>query len=455
MSTPISTSPQGKKDFITRLSEWSLRYVPDSMVFVLSLTILVYFMAWGLTDSGPLKIVDHWLQGFWVLLTFAMQMCVLMITGYVVADSKQVKAILKRIAQVPKTPVQAVMMFTAIVGVLWWIHWGIGMMAGIMLGRQIAVFQKGKGLHYTALVACAYTATLSANGPSMAAPLIMATPGHFMEKVVDVIPLSYTVFDVRLLIMNLIVICTVPILMAIVLPKKNVVEIDDQLAASFVDVDETKEDKSKLTPAQRWDRSPWLITIIGIAGLYWVFKFFYTKGVMNLDLNTLNFTFLIIGILLHRTPMLFMESVKRATGTVFGVIIQFPFYAGIFGMINYSGLAQVIAGWFVSISTAGTYPWIVFVYSAILNFFVPSGGSKFVVEAPYILPAAQQLGANVHMVINAYTNGDLITNLLQPFWALPILGAFKVTFRDILPYSLIAFIWGFIVISCGYLIFMH
>jgi len=455
MSTSISKAPQEQKDFITRLSEWSLRYVPDSMVFVLALTIVVYFMALGLTDSGPLQIVDHWLQGFWVLLTFAMQMCVLMITGYVVADSKQVKSVLKKIAQIPQTPTQAIIMFTAIVGVFWWIHWGIGMMAGIMLGRQIAVFQKGKGLHYTALVACAYTATLACNGPSMAAPLMMATPGHFMEKVTGVIPLSNTVFDVRLLLMNLVLICTVPFLMSFLHPKKNVVEIDDQLAASFVDIGEAKEDKSGLTPAQRWDRSPLLISIIGFAGLYWVIKFFYIKGIMNLDLNTLNFTFLIIGILLHRTPMSFMESVKRATGTVFGVIIQFPFYAGIFGMISYSGLAVVLAGWFVSISTVKTFPWIVFVYSAILNFFVPSGGSKFVVEAPYILPAAQQLGADLNMVINAYTNGDLATNLLQPFWALPILGAFKVTFRDILPYSLIVFVWGFIVISCGYLFFMH
>jgi len=455
MSVPASTAPQGQKDFMTRLSEWCLRYVPDSMVFVLALSVVVFFMAWGLTPSGPLKIVDHWLQGFWALLTFAMQMCVLMITGYVVADSKPVKAILRKIAQMPQTPVQAIIMFTAIVSVLWWIHWGIGMMAGIMLGRQIAVFQKGKGLHYTALVACAYTATVACNGPSMAAPLLMATPGHFMEKAIGVIPLSYTVFDPRLLVMNLILICTVPIIMALLLPKKNVVEIDDQLAASFVDVEEPAEDRSKLTPAQRWDRSPWLMTIIGLAGLYWAIKFFVTKGITNLDLNTLNFTFLIIGMLLHRTPLAFLESVKRATGTVYGVIIQFPFYAGIFGMINYSGLAKVIAGWFIAISTAQTYPWIVFVYSAILNFFVPSGGSKYVIEAPYIIPAAQQLGANIHMVINAYTNGDLVTNLLQPFWALPILGAFKVTFRDILPFSMIVFVWSFIIISGAYLLFMH
>jgi len=141
--------------------------------------------------------------------------------------------------------------------------------------------------------------------------------------------------------------------------------------------------------------------------------------------------------------------------TVFGVIIQFPFYAGIFGIINFSGLAKVLAGWFMAISTAETYPWVVFTYSAILNFFVPSGGSKFVIEAPYIMPAAQELGANINYVINAYTNGDLLTNLLQPFWALPILGAFRISFRDILPYGLIICLYGYLVISATYLLFMH
>lgn len=455
MNTPASTTSQEHKDLITKIAEWSLRFVPDSMVFVLALTIVVYFMALGLTKAGPLEIVDHWVKGFWVLLTFAMQMCVLMITGYVVADSRQVKNFLKKIAQLPKTSTQSIIMFTAVVGVLWWVHWGIGMMVSIMLGRHIAVVQKGRGIHYAALVAGAYTPIIAANGPSMAAQLLMATPGNFMEKVAGVIPLSYTTFDVRLLVLNLVLLCTIPVLMAILHPRKNVVEIDDQLAASFIDVEPEKEDKSKLALAQRWDRSPWLMTIVGLVGLYWVFKFFYIKGIMNLDLNTLNFTFLVIGVILHRTPMSFMESVKRAVGTVYGVIIQFPFYAGIFGMISYSGLAQVIGGWFIAISTPATYPWIVFVYSSILNFFVPSGGSKFVVEAPYILPAAQQLGANMPMVINAYTSGDMLTNLLQPFWALPILGAFKVTFREILPYSLIVCVWGFIIISCGYLIFMH
>lgn len=444
----------GKKDFMSRFSEWSLRWVPDSMVFVLALSVLVYFMALGLTKSGPLQIVDHWVKGFWVLLTFAMQMCVLMITGFTVADSPQVKRLLRKLAAIPKTPVQAIVGFSLFINVLWWIHWGVGMMAGIMMGRELVVAQKGKRLHYAAVAAAAYAGIVTANGPSMAAQLLVATPGHFIEKVVGVIPLSKTTFDPMLIIMNVVLIISIPVIFYLFLPK-NPVEADENLIQEFTETAKPPVDKKALTPAQRWDRSPVLMWIVGLAGLFWVGKFFYTKGITNLNLDILNFTFLVIGALLHGTPADFMDSVKKATGTVYGVIIQFPFYAGIFGMISYSGLAEIIANWFVSISTAETYPWIIFVYSAFLNFFVPSGGSKFVIEAPYVIPAAKQLGANVNYVINAYTSGDLTTNLLQPFWALPILGAFRLTFREILPYGLIIFLWCFIVISITYLGFMH
>lgn len=215
---------------------------------------------------------------------------------------------------------------------------------------------------------------------------------------------------------------------------------------------ETPE-RTALTPAQKWDRSPILMWIIGLAGLIWVFNFFYTKGIANLDINTLNFTFIILGMLLQRSPYAFVDSVKRGVGTVYGVIIQFPFYAGIFGIISYSGLSKVIADFFVSISTAYTFPWLVYLYSGFLNFFVPSGGSKFVIEAPYILPAAQKLGANMPYVINAYTSGDLWTNVLQPFWALPIIGAFKIQFREILPYGFMIFLWSGLVTSFAYLVF--
>lgn len=444
-----------RPDLITRLSEWSQRYVPDAMVFVIALTILVYIMVVILTPTKPLEVIDHWNQGFWALLTFSMQMSLLMIGGFTVADSKPIKRIIKSIAGYGDNPRQIIWRYGIITCILWYIHWGLGMMIGIMLGREIAIQHKGKGIHYPILASCAYVLSVTANGPSMAAQLIVATPGNFVEHMVGVIPLSETTFDIHLIVLNIIFLITAPFLLSRLHPNKNKsVELDEETYQRFLELEKEEEvDRSTLPPAKRWDRSPVLMTVIGLAGLYWVIKFWLTKGIFQLDIDSLNFMFIIFAILLHRTPHSFIESVKNATGSAYGVIIQFPFYAGIFGMISFSGLAEVIAGWFIAISTAHTFPWIAFVYSGILNFFVPSGGSKFVVEAPYIIPAAQKLGANINYVINAYTSGDTLTNLLQPFWALPILGAFNIEFRHILPYGIIMCAYGFVVISIAYLVF--
>lgn len=441
---------------ITSFARWSTRWVPDAMVFVLALSVVVFFLAWGLTPHGPVQLVDDWVKGFWVLLTFAMQMSLLMITGFAVADSKYVKVLLKRLVALPKTRAQTILMYAFVISVFWYIHWGLGMMLAIVLGREIVLTKRGLGIHYPLLAATAYIAIEVANGPSMAPQLLVATPGHFMEKVVGVIPLSQTTFDIHLIVMNIIIFLTVPFIIWAMMPKKeHSLEASDEIVASFqeAEADAVRESKESLTPAERWDRSPVLPIIVAIAGLFWVVKFFTTKGIANLDLNTLNFTFFMLGLILHGTPKSFIASVQKGTATVYGVIIQFPLYAGIFGMISYSGLAEIIAKWFVAISTPDTYPWIVFIYSGILNFFVPSGGSKFVIEAPYILPAAKELGANIAYTINAYTCGDLWTNVLQPFWALPILGAFRLKFRDILPYGVVIWLWTGIVISIALLFF--
>ena len=440
-------------NFIIAFSEWSLRWVPDSMVFVLGLTVVIYVMAWLLTPHGPVDLVNDWVKGFWVLLTFSMQMCVLMITGFTVADSKLVRKGITWLVSLPKTRESCIVMYSLILGVLWWMHWGIGMMTSIIMGRELAIAKRGLGIDYRLIAAISYVAIICTNGPSMAAQLLVATPGHFMEKIVGVIPISQTTFDVHLLATNFILIISLPILLLLIAPKKDDArEISEELVAELSKKPEEKS-SHELTPADRWDRSAVLPWVVGLAGLFWIGQFLITKGIGKLDLNVLNFIFFILGLILQGSAYNFISSVQRGVGTVSGVIIQFPLYAGIFGIIMNSGLAGIIAKWFVAISTAHTFPWIVFVYSSILNFFVPSGGSKFVIEAPYILPAAKELGANIPYVINAYTFGDELTNLIQPFWALPILGAYKLKFQDILPYGFIVMIWMFIVVTIALLYF--
>ncbi len=457
MANPVAGAPRSERGalhtFVASFSRWSVRWVPDAMVFVLALTVLVFFMAWALTKHGPLQLIDDWVKGFWVLLTFAMQMCVLMITGFTVADSKYVKNIIHKLIDIPKTRRATILMYFTFISILWYLHWGIGMMVSIIMGRQLVVRKRGLGIDYIFVAAISYCGIVLANGPSMAAQLLLATPGHFMEKVTGVIPISLTTFDPTLLLTNLIILITSPFIMLAVAPaKEHAVEISPELAKEFAPQEIPPAKDAARTPAERWDRSPLLPVLIAVFGVFWFGRFIAAKGIGSLDLNTLNFIFFMLGLLLHGSANSFMASVQRGVATVGGVIVQFPLYAGIFGIISFSGLATIIADWFVSISTAYTFPFVVFLYSGFLNIFVPSGGSKFVIEAPYILPAAKKLGASLPMTINAYTYGDLWTNLIQPFWALPILGAFRLRFQDILPYGLIMLIWAGAVITFGLLV---
>jgi short-chain fatty acids transporter len=434
--------------FNAGFAKWATRWVPDALVFALVLTVIVFFVGWGLTKHGPIELVDDWVKGFWMLLTFAMQMSLLMVTGFAFADAPVIKRGLMKLIDIPKTRTQTILFYAFFMCIIMYIHWGIGLVIAIIMGRELAVRKRGLGIHYTWIAGVSYAAAICDNGPSQAAQLLMATPGNFMEKVAGIIPLSASTFNIKLIITNIFLLITTPLLMWAICPRKEQsVEITDSQAASFAFVPEKLIDKKTLAPAERWDRSLVLPLLIGIAGLFWIIKTFYAKGLSALDLNTVNFIFLILAILLHGSPKSFITSVQKGTATIYGVVIQFPLYAGIFGMISFSGLSAIIANFFISISNHTTFTWVIFVYTGILDFFVPSAGSKFVIEAPYILPAAKALGVSAGDTINAYTAGSLLANMIQPFWALPILGAFQVKFKDILPVTFFAFIWMFITMT--------
>jgi short-chain fatty acids transporter len=439
---------------IDNFTEFSLRWVPDSMVFVLVLTIGVYALSLIFSNHGPMELIDDYAKGFWILLTFSMEMALLLVTGFAVADSKYVKRGIVALVDWPKTRTGMILLYIVLSAALWWCHWGIGTMASIIMGRQIALRRKDLGLDYAYITAIAYAVVVCANGPSQAAQLLVATPGHFMEKVTGVIPLTLTTFNPALLIAVGTLFVTIPIVLLWIMPnREHSKPAPDGLLQEFAAIEVESEDISKLRPAERWDRSRILQTIVAIGGLIWVARYVYAHGIGQLNLDTLNFIFLFIGLLLHGSPHSFIGSVKRAVPSTYGIIIQFPMYAGIFGMISFSGMAGVMAHWFVSFSTHATYSWIIFLYTGFVDFFVPSGGSKFVIEAPYIIPAAQQLGISPAQVVNSYTAGSLWVNLIQPFWALPTLAAFKMRFQDILPYTFVVWVLTFIVYTFTLLMF--
>jgi short-chain fatty acids transporter len=199
-----------------------------------------------------------------------------------------------------------------------------------------------------------------------------------------------------------------------------------------------------MSPALRIENSPVINLIVGICGLIWLFWYFGQRSWAGINLDVVNFTFLMVGVLLHWKPSSFLKAAQEGGSFIWGVVVQFPFYAGIFGIIQFSGLAEVMAGWFTAIATKETYPFIVVWYSGILNYIVPSGGSKWAIEAPYIMQAAK--------TVIAYAWGDMVTDVIQPFWAIPLLGVAKLNFRDIMGFCMVYFLIYMVVISIGFLL---
>jgi short-chain fatty acids transporter len=209
----------------------------------------------------------------------------------------------------------------------------------------------------------------------------------------------------------------------------------------------------KRTPGDWFDFSPVLNIFFAMMGAGYLFFTFYTKG-FNLTLNNVNLMFLTLGIIFHKTPASLLAASKEASKTLHGIVLQFPLYAGIYGIIKDSGLATQISHFFSNISSTGTFPGIVCWYSSILNYFVPSGGSKWAIEAPYLIEAANSLGVGINKVAISYAIGDMSSNLIQPFWSIPLLSVVGLKFKDILGYEILFFVMYIVVASAAILIFL-
>ncbi len=459
-------SKVSKKTFGDSFVNFFDKYTPNSMVFAFILTLIVAVLALIFTDSGILidsaegqkSIINGWVAGFWNLLTFAMQMSLIMITGNVIAISPPIQKFLKKIAYIPNNWISAYVITMVMAWILTYIHWGIGMMCCIAMLRNVLAASREKGypIHSPALIACAYCTAIPAVGISQAAPLYGATPG-FLAKLCTTeqaiaylgnYPLSTTVLTSWNLTQCVVLFIMVLFVGIIIMPKDSskMIGCSDKL---YNDVTNTqsmyvsKPDKS--TPAKWMNNSYIMNYLIGGAGLIWCFILYANKGMRGLTINNFNFTMLMLGIVLCGTPERFCKAVITSVNSVWGVIIQFPLYAGIFGIIVYTGLSDVISNAFVAISTQKTFPWIAYLYSAVLNMAVPSGGSKFVIECPYLIDVAARLNVSVPKLLVAYTYGDQTTNIIQPFWALPYITLCHIDFRKMLPYTFVIFIGALIV----------
>lgn len=435
------------------------RFLPDAFVFCIILTIIVFIVAIPVTGMNPIEVATAWGDGVWNLLAFSMQMALVLVLGSALANAPAIKNIIVKLAGVPKKPAAAIAFVTVISAICCFINWGFGLIIGALLAKEVA--KKLKGVDYRLIIAAAYSGfVIWHSGISGSIPLGMtalAEDGAIANTggaVTEIVPTSQTIFSAW----NLIMVAAVVVVIAIVNAKmhpnpKDVISIDPKLLE-----EEKTEIPKAVTPAEKLENSMVLSYIVVVLGVVFLIYYFINAGsVLNaLSLNIVNLIFLVLGIAFHKTPIGYVRAIMSSAESAGGIILQFPFYAGIQGMMVTTGptgisLAGAISNAFVSISTTRTFPVLCYLAAGIVNFFVPSGGGQWAVQGPIMMPAGLQLGVSPAVTAMGIAWGDAWTNMLQPFWALPALGIAGLGARDIMGYCAIILIVSGIITTLGFL----
>ena len=434
------------------------RWLPEPFIFAILLTLVAAVVAMGVCSQTPVEVLEHWGGGVWNLLAFAMQMALVLVCGSALAAAPAVKRAIDGLARLPKSPAAAIALVTAVSALACWLNWGFGLIVGVVFAKSIA--RQMRGIDYRLLIASAYSGFVVWHaGLSGSIPLTMATPGDALVKATNgaltaPVPVSQTILDPHNLVMVLLVIVAITVANTLMHPKQGAVTVDPALLE-----EEAASGKGEVvgekTPAQRMEHSPVLAWITGLLLLgYLVLRLGFRNG--TVDLGSVIMLFLALGLLLHGTPVAYVRAFGKAATGAAGIILQFPFYAGIMGIITGVGvsgisLGSVLAEGCIRISNPVTYPLLTFLCAALLNLFVPSGGGHWAIQAPIMFTAGAELGVDAGLTGTAIAWGDAWTNLIQPFWALPALAIAKLDAKDIMGYCLIdLLITG--VIICGGLV---
>ena len=435
------------------LTAWTERWVPDAFVFALAATFIVFGAALAATPASTAQVVDAWGRGFWDLIPFTLQMSLVIITGHVLASSPLMCRLIRAIASRPSTPRGAVALVTFFALASSWINWGFSLIFSAVLAREVA--RRVEGVDYRALAAASFLGlgSIWAQGLSGSAALQMATPGALPPQIRDIvaaggivpggiITFRHTIFMWQSLVAVLVEMVVVTTVMWLATPSPDEAKTAGDLNISLEEPRTENPEPGTGNPGEWLERSRILNLLIVVLGGAYLVRYFMQAGepLNALNLNVLNLAFLLLGFLLHGTPARLMRAVQDATPAVWGVILQFPFYAGIAGIITATHLNERLAGAFVRVSSTATFPALVALYSAVLGVFVPSGGSKWVIEAPYVMAAAHTLGTHLGWIVSAYDLGEALANLVQPFWMLPILGLFRLGARDVMGYTFVVFL---------------
>ncbi|MFG6147806.1 short-chain fatty acid transporter [Halobacillus sp. B23F22_1] len=435
--------------FFAKIAE---KYLPDAFVFAVLLTIVAFLSGVFITESSPFDMVLHWGDGFWGLLEFTAQIITTFVMSYALALTKPVSNLLEKAASLCKTSKSAILVvtFSSLVASL--ISWGLGLVvAGIMarlVGRKVTT------VDYRVLVAAGYSGFVIWEGGLSSSPsLFVATEGHNFQDMVGLIPTSETLFSITNIILVLVIFTTLPFVMMLIHPKRP----EDRMTIDKEMLKETKithdQVKTKdLQPNEKLDNSRLIVLAGGLLGLTYLIAQFSMNG-FSLDLNIVNLMFLTAALLLYSNVSELGNGIKAASGSVGQFALQYPFYAGIMGMISASGLAIWLSTNIASVANEQTLPFFAFLSSGLLNMFVPSGGGQWAVQAPIMLPTAMDMGVDPAKIVTAVAWGDAWTNMIQPFWAVPMLAIAGLRIRDMMGFATITLLYTGVIITIVLLIF--
>lgn len=445
------------------------RYLPSPFTIAILLTLVTIVLAVCFTENQTSEnhltaILSYWEKGIWNngLLVFAYQMMLILVLGHVLVLSRPMERLILGITKQVTSTSNAAVLVALPTMLISFFNWGLGLIFGAILARKVGEYAQAQNIpiNYPLIGASGYVGLMVWHGGiSGSAPIKVSEAGHLqdllanvsgaelLQKLPDLISTSETVFSAWNLSLFAVVVISITLI---------VYYLGKRTTTSNVHLREYKfqsVDKKDLTGAEKLDYSKGMAWFFGILILVvFAIQYFPMLRSLNVTPNMLNFFMLGLAIVLHGSFRSFLAAVEEAIGDTAGILIQFPLYFGIMGIMANSGMINGISDFFVTISTTTTLPIFTFLSAGLVNIFVPSGGGQWAVQGPLVLESALQLGIPLPKAIMALAYGDQVTNMLQPFWALPLLGITKLKAKEILPYTLVFMFVGSLIYICGLLI---
>ena len=426
---------------------------PDAFLFVIILTFITFLLSLAFTDSNSLEIINSWGNGLPKLFTFTAQICVIMITAHALAHTDPIERFLNRVGSLPNSQVHAYAIVAFVSGIASLFAWSFGLIVGGLIAKFVAIGCQKKSIkvHYPLIVASAYSGYVIWHmGYSSSAALFVASENHSLIDKIGILPVTETIFSSFNIFMALATLLTITIVAPLMRPKdsKNIIEVD----AKKLFKKEEKGIKRISSVAEVIENNRKISFLFGFVILFFILNTFYEKGFF-LDLNLVSWTFLCVGLMLSNSSIHYVRLINNAAPTVGPIILQYPFYAGIMGIMADTGLINILANKIVLVSSADTLPFFSFLSGGLVNMFIPSGGGQWAVQGPVMIEAAEILGVNPSYVVLGVAYGDQWTNMIQPFWTIPLLAIAGLHMRQIMGYTFVIFIFTGLIFG-GSLLFL-